>query len=94
MKTMLKRFLPCLLIVLAIFTIVSCGNKDEYKYPSEVPLYEGDGTFVQIGDLKISNKDIYNRLIQSYGVETLEDIIDEALLKDVVLTAEQEAGCH
>ena len=91
MKTMLKRFLPCLLIVLAIFTIVSCGNKDEYKYPSEVPLYEGDGTFVQIGDLKISNKDIYNRLIQSYGVETLEDIIDEALLKDVVLTAEQEA---
>lgn len=91
MKTLLKRFIPCLLIVLSIFVVVSCKDKDTYKYPDPSPLYTKDGTFVQVGDLKVSNKDVYNRLIQSYGIEEIENVIDAQLLKDLVLTAEQEA---
>ena len=91
MKTLLKRFIPCLLIVLSIFVVVSCKDKDTYKYPDPSPLYTKDGTFVQVGDLKVSNKDVYNRLIQSYGIEEIENVIDAQLLKDLVLTEEQEA---
>lgn len=90
MKVLFKRIIPCLLIVLSIFTIASCNDEDEYKYPSQVPLYTADGTFVEIGNLKISNQDIYNRLMQSYGVEEIENAIDAELLKDVVLNADQE----
>lgn len=92
MKTMLKRLLPCLVLILALFVIVSCGEEDEeeYVYPNEVPLYTGTGNFLEINDFKVSNKDVYNRLIQSYGIETLENIIDEQLLANVTLTAEQE----
>ena len=91
MKKMLKRFIPCLLIVLSIFTIISCKEDESYKYPTNVPLYTKDGIFVQVGDLKVTNQDVYNRLIQSYGIEVFENIIDASLLKDVVLTDEQEA---
>lgn len=90
MKKLFKRIIPCLLIVLSIFTIVSCDDEKEYKYPSQVPLYTSNGIFAEIGNLKITNQDIYNRLLQSYGIEELENAIDAELLKDVVLTADQE----
>ena len=90
MKKLFKRIIPCLLIVLSIFTIVSCKEKDEYKYPSQVPLYTSNGIFAEVGNLKITNQDVYNRLLQSYGLEELENAIDAELLKDVVLTADQE----
>jgi hypothetical protein len=90
MKTLLKRFIPCLLIVLSIFAIVSCKDGNKYEYPNPSPLYTNEGTFVQVGDLKVTNKDIYNRLIQSYGIEEIKNVIDAQLLKDVVLTEEQE----
>ena len=90
MKTLLKRFIPCLLIVLSIFAIVSCKDGNKYEYPNPSPLYTNEGTFVQVGDLKVTNKDVYNRLIQSYGIEEIKNVIDAQLLKDVVLTEEQE----
>ena len=90
MKKLFKRIIPCLLLVLSLITILSCDQKDEYKYPSQVPLYTADGTFVQIGNLKVSKQDIYNRLIQSYGIEEFENIIDAELLKDVQLDEKQE----
>ena len=90
MKKLFKRIIPCLLIVLSLITIFSCDNAEEYKYPSQVPLYTDNGTFVEIGNLKISKQDIYNRLIQSYGIEEFENIIDAELLKDVTLNEKQE----
>ncbi len=90
MKKMLKRILPCLIIVLAAFTIASCKDGETYKYPSEFPQYTNSDVFVQIDNLKVTNKDLYNRLVQSYGLEVLENTIDAQLLKDVVLTEEQE----
>ena len=90
MKKLFKRIIPCLIIVLSIFAIVSCKEDDKYKYPSQVPLYTSNGIFAEVGNLKITNQDIYNRLLQSYGIEELENAIDAELLKDVVLTADQE----
>lgn len=90
MKKLFKRIIPCLIIVLSIFAIVSCKDDTKYKYPSQVPLYTSNGIFAEIGNLKITNQDIYNRLLQSYGIEELENAIDAELLKDVVLTADQE----
>ena len=90
MKKLFKRIIPCLIVVLSIFAIVSCKDDNKYKYPNPVPLYTSNGIFAEIGNLKISNQDIYNRLLQSYGIEELENAIDAELLKDVVLTADQE----
>lgn len=90
MKKLFKRIIPCLIVVLSIFAIVSCKDDTKYKYPDPVPLYTSNGIFAEIGNLKISNQDIYNRLLQSYGIEELENAIDAELLKDVVLTDDQE----
>ena len=90
MKKLFKRIIPCLLIVFSVFAIVACKDNTKYEYPSKAPLYTNGGIFAEIGDLKISNADIYNRLMQSYGLEEIENAIDAELLKDVVLTAEQE----
>lgn len=90
MKKLFKRIIPCLIVVLSIFAIVSCKDDTKYKYPDPVPLYTSNGIFAEIGNLKITNQDIYNRLLQSYGIEELENAIDAELLKDVVLTDDQE----
>lgn len=90
MKKLFKRIIPCLIVVLSIFAIVSCKDDTKYKYPDPVPLYTSNGIFAEVGDLKISNQDIYNRLLQSYGIEEIENAIDAELLKDVVLTDDQE----
>lgn len=90
MKKLFKRIIPCLIVILSIFAIVSCKEDDKYKYPSPVPLYTSNGIFAEVGNLKITNQDIYNRLLQSYGIEELENAIDAELLKDVVLTTDQE----
>ena len=57
MKILFKRIIPCIIVLLSIYTIASC-KEDVYKYPSQVPLYTSDGIFAEIGNLKISNKDI------------------------------------
>lgn len=90
MKKMFKRILPCLLIVLSVFTIVSCKDKNKYQYPTEFPEYTNTDVFVEIDNLKVTNKDLYNRLIQSYGLEVLKNTIDAQLLADVVLSEKQE----
>ena len=90
MKKMFKRILPCLLIVLSVFTIASCKDKTKYKYPTEFPEYTNTDIFVEIDNLKVTKKDLYNRLVQSYGLEVLKNTIDEQLLANVVLTEKQE----
>ena len=90
MKKLFKRIIPCLLVVFSVFAIAACNDGTDYKYPEKAPLYTKGGVFAEVGNLKISNQDIYNRLMQSYGVEAIENAIDAELLKDIVLTADQE----
>lgn len=88
-KFLLRRILPCLLVIIAIVTLASCkGCKDSESsttsYPSQVPTINNpDGVFMQIGDYKITNQAVYNRLLLTYGLETLQDMIDEDITKDV-----------
>lgn len=90
-----KRILPCLLILASVLLIVGCKkNKDTYKYPNEVPALSSeiaDKSFVKIGNYNVTNKEAYYRLLQSYGLQTVKDIIDGQLLASVTLTTEQEA---
>ena len=84
MKKILLKVLPCLLVVLSLFTLASCkGCKDRVKYPSKIPsLTNPDGTFLTIDKYNITNKSIYHRLLQSYGQTMLTSKIDTMILKD------------
>lgn len=83
MKNIIKKLLPCLLVICSVFVISSCTKKDKYKYPSQVPnlnaTFAGE-TFAKVGDLSITNGDVYYRLLNSYGLNTLQRIVDKTLL--------------
>lgn len=92
MTKLFKRILPCMIIVLLALTFASCKkNTETYKYPSEYPhlTTNADTPFVKIGDLTITNKDLYERLAQSYGVDEISLIMDAQILADITLTEEQ-----
>ena len=86
-----KRIMPLILVIVCIFTVASCkkNSSSSYKYPSSVPLYTNEESFVKIGNLDISKKDVYNRLLNSYGEEVLGYLLDTKLLTEP-LTAEEE----
>lgn len=93
MTKLFKRILPCMIIVLLIFTFASCKkNEETYKYPSEYPhlTTNAETPFVKIGNLTVTNKDVYDRLAQSYGVDEINLLMDASILADVTLTAEQQ----
>ena len=79
-----KRILPCLLIIIAVFALASCkGCKKESTstYPSVTPnITDPNGTYLSIGDYKVSNKTVYNRLLLTYGLETLKDMMAKDFL--------------
>ncbi len=87
-----KRILPLFLLILLFTTVASCkkDNKTNYSYPSEVPTYTSKDTFLKVGDLTVTKENVYNRLLNSYGVETLEFLLDDYLLK-AELTSEEQA---
>lgn len=93
MNKILKRILPCLLIAFIVLTFVSCKETaDKYKYPTKFPQLtqaEGEKVFVDINGYKLTNKEVFNRLVQGYGLDTLVDIIDADLL-GTTLTSEEE----
>ena len=90
---LIKKILPIFLFVLAVFTITSCKdkNKSTYTYPDPVPLYTSNDAFVTINNLTITKEDVYNRLLNSYGLDTLKLLVDTELLKDYVLDEKQSA---
>ncbi len=83
-KLLLKRILPCLLVIVSIFTLASCKPKKVEKiYPSVTPsITNPNDAFLKIGNYKVSNQQIYNQLLNSYGLEELQDWIDNIILKE------------
>ena len=76
---LLKRILPCLLIIVTVFALASCkGCKkgSTNTYPSVTPnINDPKGTYLSIGDYKVTNETVYTRLLLTYGLETLQDMI-------------------
>ena len=92
MKNTLKKILPCLLVIVSLFTITGC-KKTKNTYPSQVPNLSEEfakETFVTIDGMNITNGNIYYHLLQSYGMNIIEQVMDEKLLADVTLTDEQK----
>lgn len=86
-----KRILPCLLILITVFTLVSCKgcNKQtvQTSYPSVTPqIDKPTDAYLTIGDYKVTNETVYARLLKQYGLETLEDMI----IKDIIAGTEYD----
>lgn len=79
-----KRILPCLLVIVAVFALASCKGckKDSTStYPSVTPnITDPNGTYLSVGEYKVSNKTVYNRLLLTYGLETLKDMMAKDFL--------------
>ena len=77
--------------LIIVFTSDSIGLGKNYKYPSTYPTISNkDETFISLGDRNITNEDIYNTGILSYGLGCLIDLIDEKIYDLNINTEEVE----
>lgn len=82
MKKIFTKILPCLLVLVSIATLASC-KKSKYNYPSVTPeITAPNGVFMELGSKTISNKSVYTRLLQSYGLTTLVEWVDSVILQN------------
>lgn len=90
MKRNFKTLLS-LIIVLAVTLVLTGCNR--FKYPTEIPTISNPkDVYMNVGDYKVSNEQIYYRNLVNYGVDTLNDLIDDLLLpKFDDLTADEKA---
>ena len=66
--------------LIIIFTSDSNGVSKNYKYPSKIPsISNKDDSFLTLGSRVITNEDVYNAGISSYGLSILIDLIDEKI---------------
>lgn len=66
------------------------ADESSYKYPSVEPsLTDPDGTFMKLGGRNLTNQEVYNTGILSYGLNVLNDLIDEQLLSDISVSDEE-----
>lgn len=91
MKKNFKKLLIIMLVLLGAFTLGGCKKK--YKYPTETPkITNPSEVFLNVGGYKVTKEQMYYRNLTSYGVEVLNELIDDALLpKFAELTAEEKA---
>lgn len=83
-KLLLTRILPCLLVVLCVITFVGCKPEEESNYPSVSPtVSDPNGTFMTIGNYKVTRKTVYDRLVQNYGLDIIEDLINKDIVSNV-----------
>ena len=90
MKKNFKTLLSLIIVLAAMFVLTGC---DKFKYPTERPTISNpDGVYMNIGDYKVSNEQIYYRTLVNNGVDTLNDLIDDLLLPkfDELTTKEKE----
>ena len=87
-----KNLLLIMIVLLGTFTLVGCGDK--YKYPNETPkITNPNEVFLNVGDYKVTAEQMYYRNLVSYGVDVLNELLDDILLpKFDELTAEEKAG--
>ncbi len=81
---LLKRILPCLLIIVTVFALASCKGckKGETSgYPSVTPsIDKPNDAYLTIGNYKVTNESVYTRLLLNYGLETLLKMINEEVI--------------
>ncbi|XMB67546.1 hypothetical protein RI065_03215 [Mycoplasmatota bacterium zrk1] len=80
---LLKRALPMFLSLVAILLLAfSCSafktNKTEPKISSE------DSIYAELGSMKLTNNEVYQKLIDSFGANEVISIVDEDLLSTYV----------
>lgn len=84
MKRLFSKLLPCLLVVFIAVALVGCNKK--YKHPKNTPtLSNPNEIFLSIGDKNLTNEQVYNRLLQTYGINTVISWMDSIILKDTVI---------
>lgn len=90
MKKMFSKLLPCLLAVLLVLGVAGCKKDEKYAHPSVEPtIQNGSEVFLELGQKKITNQAVYNRLIQTYGLSALIEWVDEITLANQEVVAEE-----
>lgn len=89
MKKLLSKILPCLLVALLVVGLAGCNKK--YKHPKESPMVSNAGeVFLSLGNKNFTNEQVYNRLLQTYGLDTVITWMDEVILANTAID-DQEA---
>lgn len=89
MRKLLSKILPCLLVVLVVLGVASCKGNKGYAHPENEPMVSNpNGTFLQLENKAISNKVVYNRLIQTYGLDAIISWMDSITLADFEIDEE------
>ena len=78
-------FLIGLVVVLAATIVIAIASTPQKSAKVDNP----KDAFVTIGDYKVTNQKMYEVLKSQYGINKAVEMIDEALLADVEVTAEQ-----
>lgn len=82
MKRSFIKLSTFIITIITIVFLVSCGKG--YKYPSVIPtLTNKDQAYLTLDNYKITNEQIYRRLIVNNGLDTFNDWLDEILLADI-----------
>ena len=80
MKRLFSKLLPCLLVVLVLLGVAGC-KESKYAHPSTEPtISNASNAFLQLGEKTITKQTVYNRLVQTYGLSTIVEWIDEITL--------------
>ncbi len=93
MKQNIKRISFILIIFLCIIVCASCKkcskcSKDPTTNTVVVPsISNPNETFIKIGNFNITNNDAYFQMVNSFGLETLMNVVD----KDIIPSAEKDA---
>ena len=86
----MKKILLVLVLALCAIAFVSCG-KNSYEYPAYNDLTENpSGDYVKIGNVHFTNKEMYYYLLNQYGVDTLNEIVNKTLTTRKLTTEEEK----
>lgn len=78
-----KRFVVIILTICAVLVCASCKKCSDETEAVKPAISNPDNAFIKIGSYTITNKEAYNQLLNSYGLEVLLNMVDEELLPAV-----------
>lgn len=85
MKQNIKKFVFIILIAICLIGCASCKkckkcNPDDVTNQYVPTISNPDGTFLKLGDFTITNNEAYFQMVNSFGLETLMNIMDEDII--------------
>lgn len=80
-KQLLMKLLPMAisLIILLVIAFSCSAFSGRTEYPS---LSNSDEAFVTMGDIEVTNEEVYNKLVNQFGARTVKNMIDTSLLSN------------